>query len=173
MLLEEIEAEINFVNRIGSKAFEADDYERAREVLEQAAQVTAFRDKVDTLRQEWTSLANQRVEDKDSERRNPGHLRRGLRTPLSAYYQPILQALDEFGGSAPMSKVLERVRQIMQGVLRDVDFEPLSSHPDILRWNNGAQWARYSMVKEGLLKSDSPRGVWEISTAGRQLLQKR
>jgi hypothetical protein len=26
------------------------------------------------------------------------------------------------------------------------------------------------MVKEGLLKEDSPRGVWEISEAGRRLL---
>lgn len=31
ILLEEIETEIEFVNRVGAKAFEARDYERARE----------------------------------------------------------------------------------------------------------------------------------------------
>jgi len=44
MLLEEIEAEIDFVNRIGVRAFEGRDYEKAKEALERAAQVTGFRD---------------------------------------------------------------------------------------------------------------------------------
>jgi len=33
-----------------------------------------------------------------------------------------------------------------------------------------AQWARATMVKEGLLKADALRGVWEISDAGRRAL---
>jgi hypothetical protein len=53
MLLEEIETEIDFVNRIGTRAFESRDYERAQEALQHAAQITAFRDKVDGLRREW------------------------------------------------------------------------------------------------------------------------
>jgi restriction system protein len=42
--------------------------------------------------------------------------------------------------------------------------------PDNPRWRNAAQWARNSMVNEGLLKKDSPRGVWEISDKGKQYL---
>ncbi len=38
-------------------------------------------------------------------------------------------------------------------------------------WRNSAQWARNSMVQEGLLKADSPRGVWNISEAGRCRLE--
>ena len=38
------------------------------------------------------------------------------------------------------------------------------------RWRNAAQWARNSMIHEGLLKADSPRGVWEISDQGRRAL---
>ena len=37
-------------------------------------------------------------------------------------------------------------------------------------WRNGAQWARHAMVTEGLLKADSPRGIWEISPAGEAYL---
>ena len=70
-----------------------------------------------------------------------------------------------------MSKVLDRVLQNMKGVLRDVDYEPLASDPDMPRWKNAAQWARNSMVKEGLLRSNSPRGVWEISDVGVKFLQ--
>jgi len=45
MLLEEIEADIDFVNQQGSKAFEASDYDSARDALEKAGQITAYREK--------------------------------------------------------------------------------------------------------------------------------
>jgi len=50
----------------------------------------------------------------------------------------------------------------MQGVLKDVDHQPLASDPDLPRWRNTAQWARAAMVREGLIKGDSRRGIWEI-----------
>lgn len=69
-----------------------------------------------------------------------------------------------------MADVLEKVLQAMQQVLKDVDYQPLASDPDLPRWRNTAQWARAAMVKEGLMKGDSPRGMWEISDAGRRHL---
>jgi hypothetical protein len=42
MLLEEIEAEIDFINGVGSKAFEKRDYDRARDALEHAGIHTLF-----------------------------------------------------------------------------------------------------------------------------------
>ncbi len=70
-----------------------------------------------------------------------------------------------------MNHVLDRVLQSMTDTLKDVDYEPLASEPDMPRWKNAAQWARNSMVKEGLLRNDSPRGVWQISEAGVRLLR--
>jgi hypothetical protein len=99
-----------------------------------------------------------------------GRLARGLRTPESAFILPILRALDELGGAAPMQEVLEKVGAAMRGQLRDVDDQPLKSDPNHPRWNNTAQWARNTMVAEGLLKNNSPRGVWEITAAGRKQL---
>ncbi|MCX7666047.1 MAG: winged helix-turn-helix domain-containing protein [Gemmataceae bacterium] len=170
MLLEEIEAEIDLVNRVGARAFEERDYDKAKEALERATQVTEFRDKVYALRREWTNLFAYVSDKEDSEdhteRRNLGRLRRGLRTREEAYYRPILQALQTLGGSARMQQVLDLVLQSMKGILKDVDFEMLASEPDLPRWKNSAQWARNSMVKEGLLRNDSPRGIWQISEAG-------
>jgi hypothetical protein len=103
-------------------------------------------------------------------RRNLGRLRRGLRTREEAYYRPILEALMAPGGSAPMNQVLDRVLQNMRSTLKDVDFEPLASEPDTPRWKNTAQWARNAMVRQGLLRNDSLRGVWEISEAGVRFL---
>lgn len=99
-----------------------------------------------------------------------GRLQRGLRTPESAYYQPILKALDGLGGRARMNDVLDRIEELMHGRLSEVDYQPLNSDPEVPRWRNAAQWARSQMVKEGLLKDDSPRGIWEISDGGRHIL---
>ena len=46
MLVEEVEAEIDFVNNVGARAFEARDYDRAKEALERAGTITSFRDRV-------------------------------------------------------------------------------------------------------------------------------
>lgn len=70
-----------------------------------------------------------------------------------------------------MNEVLAQVEQMMKGILKDVDHEPLASAPDMPRWRNAAQWARQAMVEEGLLKADSPRGFWEISESGRKRLE--
>lgn len=177
MLLEEVEAEIDFVNTVGSKAFEARDYDRAREALERAGTLTAFRDKVASLRKEWDEIAavaeSQEDEATKAERRNLGRLRRGQRTPEASYYRPIMETLADMGGSGETADVLDRVGRKMKGILKEVDHDPLASSPDNPRWRNAAQWARNTMVRDGLLKADSLRGVWELSDNGRQALQGR
>lgn len=176
MLLEEIETEIDFINKVGARALEGRDYDGARESLERASQATTLRDKIVSLRKEWEALTVTRRGTEEEEiiradRRNLGRLQRGMRTPETVFYQPILQALDELGGSAKMNEVLTRVERLMKGKLRQVDYQPLASDPEMLRWHNTAQWARNSMVKEGLLKPNSPRGIWEIAEAGRNSLR--
>jgi len=177
MLLEEIEAEIDFVNGVGARAFEGRDYDNAREALERSGTLTAFRDRVAALRKEWEEMAAAVERDEDEEtrtaRRNLGKLRKGVRTPESAYYLPILHVLEQMGGSGKVAEVLERVGTLMKPVLKDVDYQPLASGPDNPRWRNAAQWARNSMIREGLLKADSPRGVWEISDKGRAALKEQ
>ncbi|WP_058866072.1 winged helix-turn-helix domain-containing protein [Chloracidobacterium thermophilum] len=174
MLLEEIEAEIDFVNQAGARALERGHYDKANEAIAQAKQLTDFRDKADALRREWENLFAREEDEEDTEaratRRNLGRLRRGQRTREEAVYRPILEALQALGGRAQVNEVLDHVLEIMRSTLRDVDFEPLTSDPDMPRWKNTAQWARKAMVKKGLLRNDSPRGFWEISAAGVRFL---
>ncbi len=176
MLLEEIEAEIDFVNGVGSKAFEKRDYERAKEALEHAGKLTGFRDKEVALKKEWDGFAVIEVDEEDrktaqKQRQNLGRLKRGMRTREEAYYVPILQVLADLGGSGKVAEVLDRVGKKMKGILKKADYEPLASSPDNLRWRNAAQWARNSMVNDSLLKKDSPRGVWEITPKGTSHLE--
>lgn len=176
MLLEEIEAEIDFITGVGSKAFEKRDLDRAKEALEHTGKLTAFRDKAVALKKEWDGFTVIEVDEEDrktaqTQRQNLGRLQRGMRSRTEAYYVPILQVLSEMGGSGKVADVLDRVGKKMKGVLKKADYEPLASSPDNLRWRNAAQWARNSMVNEGLLKNDSPRGVWEISDKGKKHLE--
>jgi restriction system protein len=71
-----------------------------------------------------------------------------------------------------MAQVLEKVAVAMKDQFKEVDFQSLKSDPGHPRWNNTAQWARNTMVEDGLLKKNRPRGVWEITAVGREHLAK-
>src|SRR5947209_19289550 len=97
MLLEEIEVEIDFINKAGANAFQRSDYDSVEQHRERARQATVLRDKLVDLRKEWetqiTSYHDKEgIEAVHDERRNIGHLQRGLRTTESDFRKPILKA---------------------------------------------------------------------------------
>jgi len=120
ILLEEIERVIEEVNQAGARAFADAKLDAAEEVLGQARTLTAYRSRIAEMRSEWASL----YESQDAEvreivsRKDLGRLRKGLRTPETAYYVPILQALEELGGHGDIGVVLDRVYDKMKGALR-------------------------------------------------------
>lgn len=174
ILLEEMETEIEFINQSGAKAFAARNYEGARAVLDRADQATAVREKVGALRAEWDKLAPVYTSNGASGKPNGSHdlsrLQRGIRTRETAYFKPILQVLNQMGGIGEMSEVLERLPKVMKGTLNEIDYEPLAPNSEVPRWWNTAQWAHSTMAQAGLLKADSPRGVWEMTEAGHKLI---
>ncbi|TAM82822.1 MAG: hypothetical protein EPN47_09260 [Acidobacteria bacterium] len=174
ILLEEMETEIEVINQSGAKAFAARNYDAARAVLERADQVTTVREKLAALRTEWEKLAPVVSSNGTGAKKNGSHdlsrLQRGIRTRETSYFKPILQVLNQMGGVGDMAEVLERIPKLMKGTLTDVDFEPLATNSEVPRWWNTAQWAQSAMVQAGLLKSDSPRGVWEMTEAGHKLI---
>lgn len=172
ILLEEIEAVANGLNETGAEAFRTGNYEKARQAIEEATRLAEFREKVRALQREWANLFAQQIHPrrKPTRRRRKERLPRGLRTPEDAFRRPILDALVELGGSAPLGEVLDRVEKKTKGILNQYDYEPLPSNPRAARWRNTAQWCRNTLAREGLMKSDSPYGIWEISEAGRRAL---
>lgn len=93
------------------------------------------------------------------------------RTPIRGFRLPILEALDELGGRGQVQDVLSIVYEKMRHRLTEDDLKELPSGTSV-RWRNTAQWERQHMVNEGLLRDDSPRGVWEMSDAGREYLER-
>jgi len=173
MVLEEIENAIASLNREGGQVFERGNYELARDLIEKGSQMTAFRERVKDLQKEWLNIFAVVVLQKKQKRKSPRSkkLIRGLRTPEDEFQIPILLSLVELGGSALVNDVLDKVETKLGQKLNTHDRQTLSSDPTIIRWRNTAQWARSSMVKEGLLSSASPRGLWEITDNGRKFLE--
>ena len=100
-----------------------------------------------------------------------GHSRRpprGALLPEDKYVLPLLEALVELGGSAPTSAVVQRTGEKLEPKLTAFDRKRIKSGD--LRWKNRLQFVRLSLIKQGLMKKDSPRGIWEISESGKALV---
>ena len=172
IVLEEVETVVDSLNLDGAGAFQKGDYDTARGLIEIATKLAEFRGKVRGLQKEWENLFSTRIPHKPRRRKRTSRLDRGLRTPEDAFRRPILETLIELGRSASVGKVLDRVEEKMKAILNTYDRQPLPSEPHTIRWRNNAQWCRNTMVQEGLLKADSPRGIWEISDKGREALKR-
>jgi restriction system protein len=171
MLLDEIETVIESINEDGADAFQRGDYEAVTELQDNVNKIVPFREKVKDLQKEWSQLLlkslaqNQRTSTKPQ--CDDGRLPHGMRTPEDAFRQPLLEALVELGGSANIGDILKIVYEKLKDRLNKYDYQRLNSPPHEIRWRNTTKWCRNTLVKEGLLSSTSPWGIWEITEAGR------
>lgn len=88
-----------------------------------------------------------------------------------AYELPILRALGERGGAARRSEVRATVFSHMASALSDLDHEPLPSGEP--RWEARFDKARSNLLAAGCLRTDSPRGLWELAEPGFERLESR
>ena len=86
--------------------------------------------------------------------------------PQKDYEFPILETLYELGGNGRSRDVLERVKHKMEHRLQAADYQTVGKGKEP-RWHNLACWARSDLVKRGLLKDTSKRGIWELTDLGK------
>ena len=79
------------------------------------------------------------------------------------YFGPLLDALRELGGSGTPDEVVERIATDL-GLPDEVQNDLLPSGGP--RFRNQIAWARFYLVREGLLDS-SKRGIWSLTEKGR------
>lgn len=79
------------------------------------------------------------------------------------YFGPLLDALRGLGGSGTPDEVVERIASDLK-LSDEVQNELLPSGEP--RYRNQVHWARFYLVREGLLDS-SRRGVWSLTERGR------
>lgn len=78
------------------------------------------------------------------------------------YFGPLLDGLRALGGSGKPDEVVERIAEDLD-LSDEIQNETLPSGE--LRYRNQVHWARFYLVKEGLLDS-SRRGVWSLTERG-------
>ena len=177
LLLEELDQVVLRLNEEGAGLFKEGKYDQARALLSKVESVTGFRGKVLCLKEDWKALnvpvtrKSASTQDRSARSASPP-LKPGLKTGYDEFRYPILAALVRLGGSGQVHAVLHIVEEIMGEGLNKYDYQPLPSNPNSVRWKNTASWERHTMVQEGLLASDSTRGTWEITAAGREALEK-
>lgn len=97
----------------------------------------------------------------------PSRNQEGL-TPQKDFWRPILRTLVAGGGTAPAREVVKSVEVKMKDHLKPGDNK--TNRDGMLKWEKAVHFQRLEMVHQGLLKRNSPRGLWEITDNGRQWL---
>jgi len=178
-LLNELGAELEWVNQAGGKALQEGDYNRVEEIAARGKEIKAFSQKVAGLHAEWEALnrslgqSQQETPSSPSTRQPRRPVRPGFQpdpagTPRDAFRLPILQALVEMDGRGARTHIFARLHEMMKHQLREHDLASVPSGS--VRWHGKAQSARQAMVREGLISRDSPYGIWEITEDGRTFL---
>jgi hypothetical protein len=87
---------------------------------------------------------------------------RSPKTSNARLRELIVEALRHHGGSCHKSDVLRYMEQKLAGKLLPGDMEWRETTRDHA-WQNNAAWERHQMTKDGVLKTGSSRGIWELS----------
>ena len=95
------------------------------------------------------------------------NMRRIGATPQGEYRLPIVESLLELHGSAMADEVLQGVFRKVKSKLKPIDQELMENGGEP-RWRLQARFERKNMVLDGLLKSDSQHGLWELTDKGRR-----
>ncbi|QBR70617.1 hypothetical protein CU048_04270 [Beijerinckiaceae bacterium] len=95
---------------------------------------------------------------------------RGKKLPQRDFRLPLLETLYELGGGGSTHEIRALMETEMKPHLNPADYEPVSSGDP--RWWNAVCWERNGLVKDGLLRADSQRGVWELSDKGIDFIAK-
>ena len=91
--------------------------------------------------------------------------------PQREFKRPLLEVLYGLGGSAHIKDAKREFFRQFKSLLQPVDLQPLVSGNQI-RWENKLEWARFHLVEEGLMRRDSPKGIWELTDKGRKEAEK-
>lgn len=166
-LLKTANVELEKTQQAGAAYFASGDTVHIREAADRVERIQSLIQVLHQLQVQWKQLIPYQTASAPTLSFDPPIQRTppGIKTPQEQYRLPILQALVELGGKARTGRVLDRVGELMAGLLNDFDRERLPQGRDI-RWRNTAMWERLDMVKEGLLSDQSPNGTWEITEAG-------
>ncbi|MGE7415083.1 hypothetical protein [Methylobacterium tarhaniae] len=84
----------------------------------------------------------------------------------------VIETLHELGGAATRAVLREAIEQKLKPLLTDKDYEPIDSGGPRW-WYDVVYRGCLYIVREGLLKVDTPRDSYELSAAGRDVARRQ
>lgn len=166
MCKEEVENIDKKLLKKADEAFARSDQETLKRLLRLKSEMEDFQKAIKGLYERWSRIWNGRCRKTCKKNHR---LPKGLCTPQEQFVKPLLETLVELGGRAEVGKVIDLVGEKMKDILNEYDRQKLSSGQE--RWRNKVQWCRLDLVHKGLINPNSPRGIWEITEAGRAYLK--
>lgn len=167
LLQEETAKLVETARRQGAEAYARGDTATFERIDRERQDLEAFAQQVEALAKQWRGIGRGRK--RRAPTRSTPRPPRGELIPEKDFVLPILRVLREAGGSAPVREVIAGLESIVGPRLTRFDRGLLKGGE--VRWVNRAQWVRSYMVRGGLLSANSPRGVWEITPEGEELLR--
>jgi hypothetical protein len=95
--------------------------------------------------------------------------KRRKRAPLKKFRAPLLDTLYRLGGKAYSREVRKMIERLVAPMLGKGDYELVSNAQP--RWWNAICSVRNELIREGLFRNDSERGIWELSKQGFELMR--
>lgn len=175
-LLNEIKIYIDELNQHGAQSFFMSNYDATKEILIKIDKANLLKEKIKSLNNEWEEIVGPLEKKKTTEPAKNKQVEKkiitkDIRTKPIEFEIPILEALDSLGGSSDIHDVMDIVEQSMKNALSEFDWQTIPSDKNMIRWKNNVQWARLNLVKKGYLSDKSPKGIWEITEAGKSYFE--
>jgi hypothetical protein len=84
--------------------------------------------------------------------------------PQKNFRAPLLDAVYRLGGKAYSREIRKTIEPLVSRMLGAADYELVSNSQP--RWWNAICSVRNDLIREGLFRKDSERGIWELSKGG-------
>ncbi len=164
-LKDALKAAVDVKKSAGIQAFEAGEYDIAKQAANQAKAIEPILEAADQIAKQWEAVqaSGDILETKKTEAKAKTKEQESKEVD---FVIPILQVLEDEGGKGPTNEILDKVKLIIKDQLKAADYELLDDSKTI-RWRESAQTAIKDMVKRGLLHSKSPKDVLRITPQGR------
>ena len=126
----------------------------------------AVRDEMDSKLKELENGIEEALRSLRSKTRRPkktSHQIRsnGPRIETSVLRKEIIRALEVLGGAGSPKQVIAEIDKRLAGKLSPCE---MSTHSyGGIAWHHSTRKERGKMIKEGILKNDSPKGIWELN----------
>jgi hypothetical protein len=186
MVLASIQEALDDLNADVIHASQNEAFEEVSALAQKGKNIIAFRERVLNLQSDWNNTFVEQALPLRPAAPNPlaadlsaadldddpdEMLANGRDVPTRQkedFYEPILQVVFDLGGRAKAEEVLDNLETVM--AFNTYDKEPRTAGNPV-RWMHTAHRARHDLVHEkGFLSASSPRGIWEITEAGRNYL---